>query len=84
MIENHSLVNELPELKDQIHELKINNRHFKSLFEQYHTVDKEIHRIEEGVEVSSDEYIEEKKKVRLNLKDELFKMLKVAESDATA
>jgi uncharacterized protein YdcH (DUF465 family) len=84
MIENHSLVNELPELKDHIHELKINNRHFKSLFDQYHNVDKEIHRIEEGVEVSSDEYIEEKKKVRLNLKDELFKMLKVAESGATA
>ena len=79
MTENHSLANELPEYKEQIHELKLSNRHFQTLFEKYHKADKEIHRIEEGVENTSDEYIEGLKKERLNLKDELFKMLKAVE-----
>ncbi|MDZ7902827.1 MAG: YdcH family protein [Rheinheimera sp.] len=34
-----------------------------------------MHRLEQGVEVSSDEYLEEKKKSRLNLKDKLFHYL---------
>jgi len=76
MIENHSLVNEFPEHKKAIHELKVNNHHFAKLFDEYHVIDKEIHRIEEGVENSSDAYLETQKKKRLHLKDELFNMIK--------
>ena len=82
MIENHSLANELPEYKEQIHDLKMNNRHFHRLFDEYHEVDHEIHRIEQGVENTSDEYIEGLKKKRLHLKDELYAMLKEAASSA--
>ena len=78
MIENHSLANELPEYKQQIHELKMNNNHFHKLFVDYNDTDHEIHRIEEGVENTSDEYLEGLKKKRLNLKDEMFNMLKAA------
>jgi len=75
-LEKHDLLHELPEYRDQIHELKLNNAHFARLFDQYHEVDHEVHRIETGVETPSDDYTEERKKLRLNLKDQLFDMLR--------
>ena len=75
-IEKHDLIHELPEYKDRIHELKISNSHFAKIFAEYHDVDHEIHRIEEGIETPADDYVEELKKKRLNMKDELFAMLK--------
>lgn len=83
MIENHSLANELPEFKEAIHTLKMSNHHFAKIFEQYHNTDKEIHRIEQGVENTTDEYLEYLKKQRLHSKDALFSMLKKHEA-ATA
>lgn len=82
-VTNHSLANELPEYKDQIHELKMNNNHFHRLHEEYGDVDHEIHRIENGTENTSDDYLEERKKKRLFLKDQLFDMLK-KEAEKTA
>lgn len=75
-LEKHDLIHELPEYKDRIHELKISNKHFAKIFAEYHDIDHEIHRIEEGIETPSDEYVEELKKKRLQMKDELFAMLK--------
>jgi len=75
-IEKHDLVHELPEYRERIHELKMSDQHFARLFEEYHEVDHEIHRIEEGVEPTSDDYLEERKKLRLSLKDQLLAMLK--------
>jgi uncharacterized protein YdcH (DUF465 family) len=77
--EKHDLVHELPEYRDTIHDLKMNNHHFSRLFEEYHDIDHEIHRIETGVTTTSDEYLNERKKVRLQLKDELFQMIKESE-----
>lgn len=77
MLEKHDLIHELPEYRDKIHDMKMNNNHFAKLFEQYHEVDHEVHRIETGAENTSDEFLEERKKVRLNLKDQLFHMLQV-------
>jgi len=76
--EHHDLVHELPEYRDKIHELKVNDQHFAKLFDEYHEVDHEVRRIEQEVETPSDEYTEELKKKRLNLKDQLFEMLKQA------
>ena len=78
MSEKHDLVHELPEYRDRIHELKMNDAHFARLFEEYHEVDHEVHRIESGAQNTSDEYLESRKKVRLHLKDELLRMLKAA------
>ncbi|MGB1297333.1 MAG: YdcH family protein [Psychrobium sp.] len=77
-IENHHLHNEFPEFNDQIRELKMNNRHFSKLFDEYHHLDRDVRRIEDAVEVSSDEHLENLKLRRLHLKDELFTMLKQA------
>ena len=76
LTEKHDLIHELPEYREAIHELKMNNQHFSRLFEEYHDTDHEIHRIETGIVNTSDEYLHERKKVRLALKDELFRMIK--------
>lgn len=73
--EKHDLLHELPEHKDVIHKLKMNNNHFSKLFDEYHETDHEVHRIETGVENTADEYLEERKKKRLFLKDQLFQMI---------
>lgn len=74
--EKHDLIHELPEYRDEIHNLKTSNNHFARLFEEYHEVDHEVHRIETGIETTSDDYLEEKKKQRLHLKDELLVIIK--------
>lgn len=75
-IEKHDLVHELPEYKEKIHQLKIEDRHFAKLFDEYHEVDHEIHRLEMGIENSSDAHVESRKKQRLHLKDQMVAMLK--------
>jgi len=76
LTEKHDLVHELPEYRDTIHELKMSNQRFSRLFEEYHDIDHEVHRIETGVTNTSDEYLHERKKLRLALKDELFQMIR--------
>ena len=73
--EQHDLVHEFPEFRDRIHELKVSNQHFAQLFDEYHNLDHEIHRIEQGIETPSDDYTEELKKKRLLLKDELYSLI---------
>lgn len=76
--EHHDLAHEFPEYKDKIHALKLSDRHFANLFDEYHSVDREIRRIEQEIEPTSDEYAEELKKQRLSLKDQLYVLLKRA------
>lgn len=76
--EKHDLIHELPEHRDRIHELKTSNARFARLFDEYHELDHEIHRIETGIENTSDEYLEEKKKYRLLRKDEMYEMINSA------
>ncbi len=71
----HELAAEFPDLKDRIHEMKVNNAHFARLFDEYHTVNREVHRIEAGGITTGDTQFEELKLKRLNLKDELYKLL---------
>ncbi len=73
--EKHDLHHEFPEYHDRIHELKIGNTHFAKMSEQYHHVNREIRRIEEGVQNTSDEYLEDLKKKRLLLKDKLYELI---------
>jgi uncharacterized protein YdcH (DUF465 family) len=78
----HDLLHEFPDSVDAIHALKMNNAHFAKLFEEYHDVDHAIHRVESGAEVSSDEYLESRKKQRLFLKDKLYEIIRAFEDDA--
>lgn len=73
--EKHDLHHEFPEYGERIRELKMGNAHFAKLFDDYHDIEHEVRRIEEGVENTSDDYLEELKKKRLYLKDTLYGMI---------
>lgn len=74
-IDKHDFSHDFPEHKETIHQLKMNNKHFQKLFDEYHQVTHEIHGIEENRVNVSDEYFEERKIKRVKLKDELYKMI---------
>ncbi|MEM7302722.1 MAG: DUF465 domain-containing protein [Pseudomonadota bacterium] len=71
----HELAEEFPDKTDQIHDLKMNNAHFARLFDEYHTVNREIHRMEVGVEAAGEVRETEARKIRAALKDEILSML---------
>lgn len=75
-LQAHDLHAEFPEFRDAIHALKVGNAHFARLFDQYHDVNKHVQRVETEVEVASDQFVEELKKQRLKLKDELYAMIR--------
>lgn len=77
-LENHSLIAEFPEFRDAIHRMKTSDAHFARLFNEYDTAEHAVHRIESGAEAASDVRLEELKKQRLMLKDQLFALLKQA------
>ena len=80
-VEKHDLAHEFPEYRDQIHQLKMTDQHFSNLFEEYHDVDHEVRRIEMEIETTSDDYLQNRKKRRLFLKDELYAILRVSHSE---
>ena len=71
----HELAEEFPEFKQRIHELKTSDRHFLRLFNDYHEVNREVHRAEAAGLNISDKHYEEIKKQRIALKDEIFVIL---------
>lgn len=72
---HHHLAHELPEYEDAIHELKVSNNHFAKLLDSYHSCVKNILRIEDEIEAASDFFLEDLKKQRLAMKDEMVMML---------
>ncbi len=45
-VEHHDLLHEFPEYKNQIHDLKVNNHHFRRLFDEYHELTIDIEKME--------------------------------------
>jgi uncharacterized protein len=77
-VENHSLINEFPEYREKIHQLKTTDNHFARLFDEYNVAEHAVQHIESGAAAASDEHLEQLKKERLELKDKLFSLLKKA------
>jgi uncharacterized protein YdcH (DUF465 family) len=71
----HELAEEFPELMDRLHALKTSNNHFARLVEEYHEVNRQIHRMETRIEPTSEEVEEAFKRRRVRLKDEIAQML---------
>ena len=71
----HELHEEFPDKNQEIHDLKMSNAHFSRLSEEYHQVNRHIHRIETGIEPTSQEFETELRKKRMVLKDEIAGML---------
>jgi uncharacterized protein YdcH (DUF465 family) len=72
---NHDLAHEFPEHLEKMHELKTSDARFAKLFAQYDEDDHAIKKYELGAETISDDALENMKKERLRLKDEIYKIL---------
>jgi hypothetical protein len=71
----HELAAEFPQDIERIHALKLANAHFSRLCEQYHEVNRAIHRAESRVEAMGEQQESVLRRQRLALKDEIAAML---------
>lgn len=78
----HELHAEFPNDADILHKLKVNDPHFTKLADHYHDLNREIHRIESGIEPASDERTEDLKKERLSILDQVSAMIASAKAGA--
>lgn len=67
-----------PEYRELITELKTSDRHFVNLFDRHNDLDQRISNIEARLEPGSPVDVENLKKEKLGLKDELYAILKKA------
>jgi len=68
----HELAEEFPEHAAKMHELKQSDAHFAKLSDAYHDVNRAIHRAETNIEPTDDLHMEQMRKERLKLKDEIY------------
>ena len=74
----HELAEEFPEFATQMSSLKQENAHFAKLFDEYHEVNRRLHRAETNVEPVEELAEVEMRKIRMNLKDEIYRILSAA------
>jgi uncharacterized protein YdcH (DUF465 family) len=65
-----------PEFREQIADMRANDRHFSRLFEQHNALDHEIKNLEDRRTPSLHTQIEKLKKEKLLIKERLYTMLK--------
>lgn len=65
-----------PEFRDLITKLKIEDSHFARLFDEHNELDQHIKNIETNIELGTPIEVENLKKQKLRLKDELYAILK--------
>ena len=73
---NHDLAHEFPQYLKKMQGLKASDAHFSTLVERYDAGNHTITQYEQGKEAISDEALEVLKKKRLELKDEIYLILK--------
>lgn len=69
-----------PEYRDLITQLKTTDRHFLNLFDRHNELDQKIKNLEAHIEHATPLEIEVLKKEKLVLKDELYTLLRRAET----
>ncbi|WP_147107714.1 YdcH family protein [Tateyamaria sp. syn59] len=74
----HDLASDFPEHKARISRLRQNDAHFARLADTYDAINGLVHRAETDVEPMSDEHVQELRKKRMGLKDELYAILKAS------
>ena len=74
--ESHDLIHEFPEFSDKINELKAKDPAFAKLMDHYDALDRRVREWEELAQPVADETMEDLKKERLKLKDELYALLR--------
>jgi uncharacterized protein len=73
----HELAEEFPEFVKVMQQMKAENAHFARLFDDYHEVNLSIYRAESKLEPTDDFNAAEMRKQRLNLKDEIWSLIKL-------
>ena len=71
----HELAAEFPNKAEKISALRQENAHFKKLSDDYHELNRQIHRGETNVEPMDDFHLEDLKKQRLKMLDEILTFL---------
>jgi len=67
----HELAQEFPEAVAQMHKLNASDAHFAKLSDDYHELNRAVHRAETDVEPTSDDNLTNMRKRRLALKDQI-------------
>ena len=71
----HELADEFPQAVEQIRDLRLENAHFARLVDEYHEVNRAVHRAETRAEIVSEQHEPELRRRRMQLKDEIGRML---------
>ncbi|WP_322891455.1 MULTISPECIES: YdcH family protein [unclassified Yoonia] len=74
----HELHEEFPDQTEALHDLKTSDAHFAKLCDQYHDINRAIHRAETDVEPTDDAHMITMRKTRLGLKDAIASALRAA------
>jgi hypothetical protein len=72
----HELHEEFPEFAARISSLKQSDAHFAKLADQYHEINRQVHRAETNVEPMEELAEMQLRKQRAQLKDEIYSYLK--------
>ncbi len=74
----HELAEEFPDQQDKIHDLKLSDAHFARLADEYHDINRAVHRAETNVEPTDDLHMTDMRKQRMRLKDQISAALQSA------
>ncbi|AOY96410.1 hypothetical protein BKK79_33090 [Cupriavidus sp. USMAA2-4] len=70
-----------PEYREQISVLKTQDAHFARLFDRHNELDQQIKNMEAGIVPADELAIEQRKKEKLHLKDQLYVILRKTAGD---
>ncbi len=71
----HELIEEFPEHAEKMSTLKTNDTHFAKLYDEYHEINRAVHRAETNIEPMEDLAQNDLRKQRAALKDEIYRYL---------
>ena len=71
----HELAEEFPDKVEQMHQLKLSDAHFARLADEYHEVNRSVHRAETNITPMEELTEVELRKKRAALKDEIWAIL---------
>ena len=72
----NELAEQFPQAVEKMHELKVSDAHFAKLHNEYHELNRKIHRAETDIEPTEDLAIEDMRKERLAMLDEIATYLR--------
>lgn len=72
----NELAEQFPQAVEKMHELKTSDAHFAKLHDEYHEINRKIHRAETDIEPTDDFHLEDMRKQRLALLDEIAPYLR--------